>query len=260
MKSFLHSPRPILTCMLKSTGMGELMEEIQRGICQGTDAFGLQIDKIPAWDRTAANFREIFSAMGEKPAYFTNYRRANVSEKVQSDEELAEELLLALDCGGTLVDVEGDLFCPHPEEITMDETAIRRQQQLIQSIHQMGGEVLVSSHVQKYIPRDRALEIAWAHQARGADISKIVTAANTPAELDENFEIILMLNRELPIPFLFLCNGDVCRKHRILGPALGGCLFLTTVNEAPPQNQPRLERARAILSLAGYENLPEAQA
>ena len=55
--------------------------------------------------------------------------------------------------------------------------------------------------------------------------SKIVTGAQTMDEQVENLKIILMLKRELQIPFLFLCGGQ-CGILRRIGGELGCCMYL----------------------------------
>ena len=254
MDSFLHCNRPIITAMLKSRDTKSLIAEIERCLINGAEAFGLQIDMMEPQYRTRQDFTDIIQAMDGRPAYITDYSRGNVSPTPQSEEELAEELLMAFECGARLCDIRGDLFCPSAGEITEDDTAVEKQKRLIRHIHEMGGEVLMSSHVLKYIPKEETLRIALLHQERGADIAKIVTMAESEAELNENFETILLLKRKLKIPSLFLCNGSHCKKHRILGPLLGSCMFLTTENSRKPENQPLIDEARRILADAGYMN------
>ena len=74
--------------------------------------------------------------------------------------------------GATLVDIMGDLFCRHPEELTEDTEAIEKQMKLIQEIHAAGAEVLMSSHILKFTPAERVLEVALEQKRRGADILK----------------------------------------------------------------------------------------
>lgn len=95
-------------------------------------------------------------------------------------------LLEGLRMGGTLADVMGDVFDRSPDELTRKPEAINRQKKLIDEIHEMGKEVLMSSHVLRYAAAEEVLEIAYEHQKRGADISKIVTAANNEDEEAEN--------------------------------------------------------------------------
>ena len=83
----------------------------------------------------------------------------------------------------------------------------------------------MSSHIGKFTPAERVLEIAFEHKRRGADISKIVTVAENMEQQIENLRITNLLKKELGIPFLFLCGGE-CSIHRGLGMKLGNCMQL----------------------------------
>lgn len=148
---------------------------------------------------------------------------ANNSGK--TDKELAEGLITLAENGAILIDVMGDMFCKHPEELTDNEDAIKKQIELIEKIHSVGAEVLMSSHLYKYAPAERVLEIALEQKRRGADIIKIVTAANNMEQQIENLRITDLLKRELGAPFLFLSSGE-CSLHRRLGMKLGFCMNL----------------------------------
>ena len=143
-----------------------------------------------------------------------------------------------------------DMFDSSDMELSMNKQAIEEQTRLIDEIHRRGGEVLMSSHVLRYITKEVVLTIAEQHKARGADISKIVTEANNISELNHNFEIQSLLESHLGIKHLFLCNGTHCRKHRLLAPLLGSCLFLATENAQTGQNQPTVAEAIRILQSA----------
>jgi hypothetical protein len=58
----------------------------------------------------------------------------------------------------------GDYFDRTEGELTMNEDAIKKQMKLIDELHGKGAEVLMSSHVLKYTPAERVLEIALEHQ------------------------------------------------------------------------------------------------
>ena len=118
---------------------------------------------------------------------------------------------------------------------------------LIDALHQKGAEVLISSHVLKYIPAERVLEIALEHQRRGADISKIVTGADTIEQQIENLKIVNLLKENLKIPFLFLSGGE-CHILRRIGGELGCCMYLCVYeyDELATPSQPLLKNAKAI--------------
>ena len=119
----------------------------------------------------------------------------------------------------------GDLFCRHPEELTDDAEAIEKQMKLIEKIHEAGAEVLMSSHILKFTPAERVLEVALEQKRRGADIIKIVTGAESMEQQIENLRITQLLKQELGAPFLFLSGGE-CSLHRRLGMKLGCCMAL----------------------------------
>ena len=70
--------------------------------------------------------------------------------------------------------------------------------------------------------------------------------------ITEGAEALLFLKNAIEIPTLFLCNGSHCYKHRILGPMLGSCMFLTVENSIQTVTQPHISEARKIISAAGY--------
>ena len=119
---------------------------------------------------------------------------------------------------------------------------------LIDRLHAAGAEVLMSSHVCKYTPAERVMEIAMEHKRRGADISKIVTAANTVEEELENLRIANMLKERLGIPFLYLAGGENHTILRRLGGKLGACMSLCVVehDECATKAQPLLSHMKKI--------------
>jgi len=243
--------------MLKSDNTQGLIEQIKLSIKEGTDAFGFQIETLLQRYRNIENYKKILSSMGDRPAYITSYQRGNNNPIAQSDEELTEILMQVFRCGAKLMDIRGDLFDICEGELTMEPKAVQRQKELINAIHEEGGEVLMSSHVLKFIPKEKVLEIALEQQSRGVDIAKIVTAADNQSELDENFEAIMLLKEKVSIKTLFLCNGKYCTKHRVIGPILNESMFLTMENSIAKGAQPSIEKAREIIKLAGYNNLRE---
>ena len=68
--------------------------------------------------------REIF---GDVPCFF-------IENAGKSDEQLAAEILELAECGATLCDVMGDLYCRTEGELTMDNGAIEKQMKLIMDI------------------------------------------------------------------------------------------------------------------------------
>lgn len=254
MNSFLNWQRPVITTMLKPNNTKDLVRDIAAALNEGTDAFCLEIELMKTECRTATDFKDIFAAMEGKPAYITDYRRLNINDKVQSDEELTEEMLFAFSLADNvkLFDIRGDLFDPSPDEITYNEKAVLKQIELAKEVHRLGGEVLMSSHPLRFMPYDDLLKIAKAQSERGVDIVKIVTLAESEKELDANMTATLKLKNDLDKKFLFLCGGSHCKKHRLLGPAMGNCLFLSVQQGIDGGPQPQMSDAKKILETLGY--------
>lgn len=244
--TFLGHERPLITCMIQADNTHRAIELAERGLDAGCDAFGFQWEVMPPELRREETIKSIFAAMQGKPIYVTNYR--SKKNAGIDDETLLNGLITLRKWGATLIDITGDLFSPHPIQLTEDKDAVARQKEAAAMIHDLGGEVLISSHVMKFTPAEEVLRIATAQQERGADIAKIVTAANTEEEELENLRITSLLKKELKIPFLFLSGGTHTKLHRTMGPMLGCCTWLTVAEHDAysTKQQPLCHHIRAI--------------
>lgn len=243
--------KPVLCAMLQYSTPSLTIGAIRNGLANGAEAFGLQVESLEEEYKTAENYKRLFEEMQGKPCYVTNYRSGTNEGK--DDEILAEEMLFLAQNGADLCDVMGDMFCKHPEELTDDPRAIEKQMKYIDSLHEKGAKVLMSSHVFKFTPADRVLEIAFEQKRRGADVIKIVTGANSMEEQIENLRITNLLKNELGAPFLFLSGGE-CSIHRRLGMKLGCamCLCVYEHYDGSTPAQPVLKIAKKVRDEIGF--------
>lgn len=243
-KSFLNKDKATLTTMILAKTPERIKEIMDKSLPLGAEAFGIQWEHLLPEYRTEEVYKQIFSYT-DKPLYITNYR-GNYNEG-KTDEQLAKELIEFAGLGATLCDVVGDFFDKQPDEVAVSEEAVKKQMKLIDELHKKGAEVLISSHICKYTPAQRVLEVALEHQRRGADISKIVTDAETMEQQLENLKIINLLKENLKIPFLFLCGGR-CHILRRIGGELGCCMYLCVYehDELSAKMQPTLEVVKPI--------------
>lgn len=243
-KSFLEYDKSLLTSMVQADNPGRIKELIDNSLSYGAEAFGMQFERLEPEYRKKEVYQELFTYT-DKPVYVTNYRVGKNEGK--NDDVLAEEILELADCGATLCDVMGDLFDKQDDEVAVSQKAIEKQMNLIKDLHKKGAEVLISSHIYTYTPANRVLEIALEHQRRGADISKIVTGADTMEQQLENLKIINLLKEEMKIPFLFLTGGK-CHILRRIGGELGNCMSLCVYeyDELATPMQPLLKNMKAI--------------
>lgn len=243
--TFLHRENPLLTVMIQTETPDNAIRTIHRAIPAGADAFGLQTCRLLHEYRNERDYRRIFAEMEGRPSYVTNYRGG--MNTGADDDTIAGGMLLAARAGGTLIDVMGDLYARHPDEMTDDPRAADKQKRLIDTLHNYGAEVLMSSHVLRFTPAERVLEIANAQVERGADIVKIVTGAEDDLQQAENLKIVTMLKKELKVPFLYLSGGK-CEVLRRVGPMLGCCMWLCVYEHdaLSTKAQPLLAKVKAI--------------
>ena len=243
-KTFLKHDESLLTVMVQADNPMRIKELIDKSTEEGAEAFGMQIEKLKSEYRKKDIYKELFY-YSDKPVYVTNYRGCENGDK--SDEILADELLELADCGATLCDVIGDLYDRQPDELAVSKEAVNKQINLINELHKKGAEVLISTHIFTYTPAERVLEIALEHQRRGADISKIVTGADTMEQQLENLKIINLLKENLKIPFLFLAGGE-CHILRRIGGEIGNCMYLCVheYDELATPVQPLIRNVKAI--------------
>jgi len=249
--TFLHQNRPLITGMILKNNPDSIRYAVKNSLYDGADCLGIQLECLKREYKTEEHFRRIFAACSGHPIYITNYRGAENSGR--SDEELAEELITAMSCGATLADVPGSAFDPESGmgiglELSRKTDAVDRQMQLIDRLHRMGKEVMMSSHILKFTPAETVLEVAFEQKRRGADIVKLVTAANSDEEQMENLRITTLLKKELDVPFLFLSGGAYSKIHRMIGAQLG-CVTYLAVHEHDERavpTQPTIRAAKAV--------------
>ena len=244
-KRFLGDKKALLTVMVQAETKERVEELMEKSLPEGAEAFGMQFCRMKPTQRSEETYRELFKKACGLPVYVTNYRQGYNENK--SDEDISKELITLAECGADLVDVMGDMFDKNDVQITENESAVEKQIARINEIHKAGADVVMSSHVLRFTPAERVLEIALEHKRRGADISKIVLGADNMAEEIENLRIIDMLREKLDIPFLILSGGE-CHLLRRIGCALGCCMYLCVYEHdaLSTKTQPLLVDARAI--------------
>ena len=243
--TFLNHDKPLLTVMLQCEKPETVIERVKKSLEIGAEAYGLQVENLLPEYQNKTYISQIFSEMQGKPCYVTNYRNHN--NKGKSDEQLAEELLEIAGYGGTLFDIMGDMFCEHVDQLTDNAEAIEKQMKLIDELHSMGAEVLMSSHISRFVSTEEVLKIALEQQRRGADIVKIVTDADSMDKQLENLRTTHLLKEKLDVPFLFLSRG-VCKIHRRIGGIMGCCMYLCVYehDKLSTKTQPMLKHIKPI--------------
>ncbi len=244
--SFLNHDKPLITAMILCETPEECITKIKASIEDGADAIGIQLCKLKLEYRTREILTEIFAACEDKPIYVTSYHENSSADF--TDEQCVEYLLLALDCGATLCDVEGDLYCRKQKyQLAMDEEAVKKQKALIDEIHRRGGEVLMSCHTNISTTLEESLMIAREQEARGADVLKIVCVAHEAEEIPKYIEAIQKIRAMTDKKLLFLVSGKG-QIVRYIGPSFGVCMYLALHERGALDNkwQPMIKNIKPI--------------
>ena len=244
--SFLNQTRPLLTAVVLAETPDDMICIIENSLYDGAEAFCIQMETLRREFRDLETIKRIFSYCEDKPIYVTSYR--NAQSTGMTDDECVEYLMLCVEAGATLADILADLYDPLPHQITFDETAVAKQKEVVKKLHEMGAEVLLSSHLHGFYESDDILRFAKAQIERGADVAKLVTHAQTREQLMEDILIAERLNNELDAPYLFLANGPHSKLLRQIGCAFGVCMILCVqhYDHINSKEQPKLTAAKAI--------------
>jgi hypothetical protein len=182
------------------------------------------------------------------------------------EQERVALLLRAVQAGAAGIDMQGYTFhrpskkgfCGedrysftkgNPKEIVTDGEIIAAQCALIDRVHAMGAEVLLSCHPDIVMDATQVVELALFLEKRGADVIKIVTKAHTEEDMLEALRAMLWLKREVKTPVTYHAGGAAGRLTRVLNPILGGHIAFCVghYNEASVKEQPELREVKAAV-------------
>lgn len=233
MTNFLNAPKTPIVAMVMEETPDKIITKARKAIIDGADCIGIQIECIERTYRTEEHYQKIFEACAGKPLYLTSYR--DRSNEGMTDEQCIDELLfastIAKQYSNVLCDVMGDTYCASQYQITKDERALQKQKALVDHIHEMGCEVLISSHFQAFLPAEIVIDCAKGQAERGADIIKMISVAENEVQLVENLRILRELSNAIRKPYIFLASGHFCQFIREMSGVLGNCMYLTKTYE-----------------------------
>ncbi len=244
--SFLNHDKPLVCGMVQPKTPELAKAKIRASIAMGANALGIQLCSLQREYRTPEILKDIFKECGDRPIYVTSYPwGANTG---LSDEECAELLLLAIDCGATLADIYGYMFERGAKwELATSPEAVAKQKALADEIHKRGGEVLISSHTQANLTPEENIYIAREHIARGADVIKIVDIAASKSDIPSYIESIQKIVGMTDKKLLLLASGEG-GEVRYFGPHFGVFMYLALAyyddNDQPLQ--PLISEALAV--------------
>lgn len=264
MKKISEINSPALAGVVREKNVCAAVAEIKNCMYDGADMIDLHISCLENAD--TGTLKHIINS-SKLPVLALNYnKKYDWSDCGLSEDERVESFLNAAAAGAAGVDIQGytfdakskDSFCGenkysftdgNPKEIVTDSGVISKQCELIEKIHSMNAEVLLSCHPGVAMSCKQVVELALFLEKRNPDIIKIVTFAVDENDLIESFKTMSVLKKEVKTPVSYHTNGAAGSLSRIVNPILGGHIIFCVdrYNEGSTTEQLDLKTARTII-------------
>lgn len=267
-KSFSKASEPMLVGVVREQSPESAISTIRNCQYKGATGIDLHLSCFEDKFRNIDSIRNIVNS-SELPILALNYNLSYDGKFYESSEDERIDLLLkAIEAGAAAADIQGytfDLYSKSkfrneysslnysfikngPREVVVDDETIGKQTELIEKIHSMGAEVLLSHHPGIFMTTEQVVDLALFVEKRKPDIIKIVTVADTAEEMLEALKTMTVLKKEVKTPVSYHCNGKKGRLTRVINPVLGGfmCFCNEQYSHNSDLNQPLLETAKII--------------
>ncbi len=255
---------PALAGVIREKTVLAAIAQIKNCMYDGADMIDLHLSCLENRDDNA--LRCVIAA-SKIPVLALNYNmHTDWSPCGFTEEERAELFFRAIDCGAAGVDIQGYTFDPaskngfcgedkysftknNPKEIVTDASVIDKQCAFIEQVHQKGAEVLLSCHPGIPMRAEQVVDLALFLEQRNPDIIKIVTIAQTDADLMESFKAMNLLKQEVKTKVSYHAGGAAGSLSRIINPLLGGHMIFCVdgYNENSTMEQLDLKTVRCIV-------------
>ena len=245
-RPFFNSNKTVIAAIMEGMTPGEIIAVSRTAEFDGADAVCLSLRELQPEFRNKDALAGIFNAV--PLPFMVYYYRENACGPIEEDDVRQKLLLEAAQAGASVIDVMGDLYEPTPEtQRALGKRAISRQKKLIDKIHSIGAQVVMSSHTKVFMNAEQTLEQLKDFESRGADIVKIVVPVNTEEEFNESVKTTMLLHHELKKPFIYLAGGKFARIQRFIGMSLGVSVTFAVAQYSPrnPMFQPSVKAMKA---------------
>lgn len=255
---------PALAGVVKEKTTLAAVAEIKNCFYDGADMIDLHMSCLENTD--IKSLKKII-ASSKLPVLALNYNTTYDGKNAgYSEDDRVELFLRAVEAGAAGIDMQGytchlpskSEFCGedkysftkgNPKEVITDESIISKQCEIIEKVHSMGAEVLLSCHPGIPMTCDQVVELALFLEKRNPDIIKIVTKANDENDLLESIKTMMVLKKEIRTPISYHANGKAGSLSRILNPVLGGqiAFCVDRYTEASVMEQIDLRTAKTVV-------------
>jgi len=268
---FTQIKQPFICTILSDSNPMDLIRSIRLSDYDGADAYQMNLMMIEKKFLNEKDLRAVFRST-VKPILVCYYRWNYEKHLDIQEEERIQILLEATRWGASGIDLEADAFDPSPGPLewteesrkyslnrqskprdwTMKPEAIRRQKEVIEKIHKLNGEVLLSSHTRVHLSVEQAVSMGKEMESRGPDFVKLVSVDCSFEDLLETLQATIALKRALRVPYIMMSHGDHSKIGRVVCPMLGSMLAFCT-QPVSPGGFPLQPPVRAMK--AAFENV-----
>ena len=255
---------PALAGVVKEKSAKAAIAEINNCVYDGADMIDLHLSCL---ENTETDELRKIITFSKLPVLALNYNTTYEGENAgYSEDDRADLFLRAVEAGAAGIDMQGYTFhlpskkefCGedkysftkgNPKEIVTDEIIISKQCDLIERVHSMGAEVLLSCHPGIPMTADQVVDLALFLEKRNPDIIKIVTRADNDSDLIESIKAMILLKKEIKTLISYHANGTAGMLSRIINPVLGGqiAFCVDRYTEASVMEQIDLRSAKSIV-------------
>ena len=183
-------PAPAVAGCVREMTTRAAIAEIKNCYYDGADMIDLHITCLE--DMGIDNLKKVISST-KLPVLALNYNQRYDRTKLgMTEEERVESLLRAVEAGAAGIDLQGYTYhAPSesgfygenkysftensPKEVVTDPAIIEKQCALIEKVHAMGAEVLLSCHPGVVMNTEQVVDLVRFLKERDPDIIKIVT-------------------------------------------------------------------------------------
>ena len=236
-KTFADLPAPVLAGVVRETTTRGAIAQIKNCLYDGAGMIDLHLSCLEC--SSEEELRKIVDSTS-LPILALNYNNTLLWENAGlSEEERVESMLRAVRAGAAGVDIQGYTYdLPsksgfhgedkysftkgNPHEVVTDEAIIAKQCALIDQVHEMGAQVLLSCHPRIPMNAEQVVELALFLEQRKPDVIKIVTKAENDEQLLESFRAMVLLKKAVKTPVAYHANGKAGMLSRLINPVLGG--------------------------------------
>ena len=263
-RKFATSDKPLIVGVVRERTPAQARKRIVEYEKSGATAIDIHLSCLDDEYKTVAHLQTVTDGV-DLPILALNYnQRHDWTEIGDSEDQRVALMMKGLQAGMSAIDMQGYTFDVsskrkyvgedrysftknNPFEIVTDKTVIEKQKELIHRVHDLGKEVVLSTH--PYIPMScgQIIDLVCFLAERNPDVIKLVTRCVTEDDLAEAVYTMRLLKKlQLKQKISFHCCDELGKTTRLVNPLLGSYMCFCTKADDESRNKEQLDIDTAI--------------